>query len=165
MKDGGGLGLAREFAVVDLVRPSSQRARRGDFGENVGAAKPVPCREAALGDDFDSALHARQCFYDGFGVVVDVAQVHDGGAVRLQQAEVGGLMPQAQLLNDGEVGRAPGRSGKFVTRDAQIEDREMGAGQVVAEVGGGEAQSCGLSFHGRTNFETAERDMGTRGTL
>jgi hypothetical protein len=37
----------------------------------------------------------------------------------------------------------------------------MAAGQMVAEVGGGEAKAGGLNFHGRGNSESAERDMGT----
>ena len=74
-------------------------------------------------------------------------------------------MAQAQLPNDGEMGRAPGWSGEFATRDAEIENREMAAGQMVAEVGGGEAKAGGLNFHGRGNYESAERDMGYAGTL
>jgi hypothetical protein len=88
-------------------------------------------------------MHARESFADGL-LLVHGAQIREGKAGILKGLEIGGFMAETQLLNDFEIGGTPIWGGAQAVGDAQIEGSEVAAGQVIAEVGGGQPNEIGL---------------------
>ena len=146
LEDGGGFGLAGEFAIVDFVGPVAQTAGPGDFAENVGPPEPPPGGEAALRDDFDTAMHAGESFADGL-LLVHGAQIREGKAGILKGLKIGGFVAETQLLNDFEVGGTPIWGGAQTVGDTQVERSEVAAGQMIAKIGGGQPNLVGLDSH------------------
>jgi len=61
--------------------------------------------------------------------------------------KIGGFVAETQLLNDFEVGGTPIWGVAQTVRGTQVERREMAAGQMIAEIGGGQPNLVGLDSH------------------
>jgi hypothetical protein len=76
--------------------------------------------------------------------LVHRAQICEGKAGILKRLEVGRFMTESQFLDDLEIGRSPIRGATQTVRDTEIEGSEMAAGEMIAEVGGGQPYLVGL---------------------
>jgi hypothetical protein len=77
-------------------------------------------------------------------LLVHRAQICEGKAGILKGLKIGRFVAETQLLNDFEVGGTPVWGGAQTVRDSQVEGSEVAAGQVIAEVGGGQPNEIGL---------------------
>jgi hypothetical protein len=85
-----------------------------------------------LRNHVSAGLHASPRFGCGRLVISKRAEVGDREAALRERREVGGLVSEAQLLNDSKVWGAETGSGPRAAGDLEIENGEMAASEVVA---------------------------------
>jgi hypothetical protein len=80
--------------------------------------------------------------------ITGVREVHNLQPTGPQKRQVSGFVPQAQFLDDMQIGRPYFRSASQAGRDAKVETGEVPASQMVANVSGRQADLVGYQFHG-----------------
>lgn len=126
-----------------LIRPVPEPARAiGPLHsqQHVGTATPVTVYEAGLDDGFHPSLHG------GHGCICSrvfrlLRKVSDPQASGAQARDIGSLVLQTALLQHAQVRILPSGLGDLTFGEAEIERRQMTAGQVICQIGGGYCDS------------------------
>jgi len=119
LQDVGGLGVARELRVNNLVAPVGLPL------EEVGESAPAALDEAGLVDHLSAGAH-RRLGRTSRGVEVPVVcDLRDLAPLRLQRREVGGLVLLALALDEVGLRVLAGGPLEVVAGDGELELRQM----------------------------------------
>lgn len=147
---------AGQLGVDHLVRPAARRARFVHSEQEVGIAAPPPVvvLQAPLVDDVGPAPHRfprarRRCFRVAFreGHLGWRDDLH-GAAFRREPFQQTALVLDPALLQDLRAGVVVRRRPlDLPERGGAAQARQVGAGEMAAQVGGGEQESAGRVAH------------------
>jgi len=141
LEDRGGLCLFGELAVVGFVGPVAETARLAvNFAKDIGATEEAAVEERALSDRFYAGFHGAAGFVEN-AALVHAAEVDEVALADFlfEELEIFGFVAEAELLNDLHVGRFPFWDVALTASGGDFELGEVAAREVIADVGGGQA--------------------------
>ncbi len=147
LEDGPGARLLGELRICHLVGPLSEVTRLRDPDEEIGPAGPAPVSELRLHDHPRACSHGCGRFLQRKQVSVS-PQIDHVLTLGAEVLHVCSLVRQSPFLQERKRRISPGRGGNPPLGNAAIELRQVPAGEVVRDVGGGQPQRRPFAMHG-----------------
>ena len=115
-------------------RPTGHPLCKGPNPQHIGPSKPAVVAESGLDNNVRTCLHGLKRFVYGLLIITKIPEAHDGKVTGPQVLNIGVFMCDAALLQDLRIRGIPGRGGAFPVRHVQVENCEVTAGKVIAQI-------------------------------
>src|SRR5262249_46620653 len=125
LQNGFRFGFARQFAVINFIRPIAELAWSFYSLQDIRPPEPPPVFQRGLNNNRVSTFHRGARFSKRSPIVIDIAHIDNAESFGCEKAEICFFVLKSTLLQHPEVRRFPARWISFAKSHAQVQRREM----------------------------------------